>query len=174
MSIETSTNKTCCFIDHRVISVTDELTTKLSAVINQLIADGVTIFNFGSHSQFDDLCHEIVSNQQKQYPYIQRVHYCVAYENYTAAGVNNLYEQEIDCESAFSAAKKTYIARNQTMIDHSDVCVFYYDKNYMPPQRKNSKRDLVAYQPRSGTAIAWQYAKDKNKVIINLWGATWT
>lgn len=168
MSIATSIDKTCCFIGHRVISVTDELTAELTAVIERLIADGVTIFNFGSHSQFDSLCYEIVSNLQKRFPHIQRVHYCAAYENYTDAGFNDLYEQEIDCEFAFATTKNSYLARNKAMIDNSDICVFYYDKNYLPPQRKHSKRDLVAYQPRSGTAVAFQYAKNKNKGIINL------
>lgn len=162
-------NKTCCFIGHRVINVTDELTAELTAVIEQLIANGVTTFNFGSHSQFDNLCYDIVSQQRKQCPHIQRVHYCIAYENYTNAGCNDLYEQEIDCVAALNAAKNAYIVRNQAMIDHSDICVFYYNQNYLPPQRKNSKRDLTAYQPRSGTARAWQYAQSKNKNIINLW-----
>lgn len=158
-----------CFIGHRKINVTAKLTADLTALVRDLVADGVTIFNFGSHSQFDDLCHEIVSQQQKQFPQIRRVHYCAAYENYTAAGCNDLYEQEIDCEAALVAGKNAYLVRNQTMIDCSDICVFYYDQDYLPPQRKNSKRDLTAYQPRSGTALAFQYAKSKNKDVINLW-----
>lgn len=160
--------KTVCFIGHRKIAITNELMARLNTVIGQLIADGVTIFNFGSHSQFDDWCYQIVSRQQKQFPQIRRVHYCVAYENYTAAGDNHLYEQEIDCAAALVAGKNAYLVRNQIMIDHSNLCVFYYDQDYLPPPRKNSKRDLATYQPRSGTALAWQYAQSKNKDVINL------
>lgn len=136
--------------------VTKKLTDELTALICSLIDNGATNFNFGSHSQFDDLCYKIVSDLQKQYPSIKRVHYCVAYENYTNAGITNLYEEEIDCESAMNAGKNSYLIRNQIMIDNSDICIFYYDKNYRPPQNK------------SGTAIAFQYAKNKNKIAINL------
>ena len=159
--------KNVCFIGHRKIKVTKKLTDELTALIKTLINDGASNFIFGSHSQFDDLCYQIVSDLQKQHPRIKRVHYCVAYENYSNAGLN-LYEQEIDCESAIAAAKNSYIVRNQMMIDSSDVCVFYYDENYQPPQRKCSKYDLTTHQSQSGTAIAFQYAKNKNKVIMNI------
>ena len=163
---------TVCFIGHRQIAITAQLTAALTALVQDLVAAGAVNFLFGSHSQFDNLCYEIVSQQQKQFPQIRRVHYCVAYENYTNVGCHNLYEQEIDCEAALNAAKNAYLVRNQVMIDHSDLCVFYYDKNYLPPQRKNSKRDLVTYQPRSGTALALRYAKDQHKDTINLCWST--
>ena len=147
--------KNVCFIGHRKIEVTKKLTEKLTVLIHKLIEDGVTNFIFGSHSQFDDLCYQIVSEQRKQCPQIKRIHYCTAYENYSNAGLN-LYEQEIDCESAIKAGRNSYLIRNQAMIDNSDICVFYYDKNYQPHNRK------------SGTVIAFQYAEHKNKKIINL------
>lgn len=145
--------------------VTKKLTDELTALICSLIDNGATNFNFGSHSQFDDLCYKIVSDLQKQYPSIKRVHYCVAYENYTNAGITNLYEKEIDCKSAISAGKNSYLIRNQKMIDDSDICVFYYDENYQPPLHKNG---LLSPRPKSGTGIAFHYAKNKNKVAINL------
>lgn len=163
-------NTSVCFIGHRRIAITKELTTALATVIGNLIHDGTVNFLFGSHSQFDDLCYEIVSQQQKQFPQIRRVHYCTAYENYTQVGCNALYEQEIDCVAALTAGKNAYLMRNKAMIDDSDICVFYYDQNYLPPQRKNSNRDLTAHQPRSGTALAFQYAKNQNKDIVNMFG----
>ena len=153
------------FIGHRKIKVTKKLTNELTMLICSLIKDGVTNFNFGSHSQFNDLCYNIVSNLKKQHPSIQRIHYCVAYENYTNAGINNLYEKEIDCESAIKAGKNSYLIRNQEMIDNSDICVFYYDENYRPPQHE---KGLLPYQSKSGTATAFHYAKNKNKDIINI------
>lgn len=45
----------------------------------------------------------------------------------------------------------------------------YYDKNYLPPRRKNSRSDIVDYQPKSGTALAYEYAKRKGVRIINLY-----
>ena len=44
----------------------------------------------------------------------------------------------------------------------------YYNENYAPP-RKNSKRDLTDYQPKSGTKIAYDYAVKKKKEIINVY-----
>ena len=54
------------------------------------------------------------------------------------------------------------------MIDDSDFCVFYYNEKYQPQRRKESKRSIRTYQPKSGTKIAYDYAKRKNKKIINI------
>lgn len=54
------------------------------------------------------------------------------------------------------------------MIDNSDVCVFYYNKDYLPPIRKAQSKFLPDYQPKSGTAIAFQYAISKKKKILNM------
>ena len=52
------------------------------------------------------------------------------------------------------------------MINKSDFCVVYYDENYAPPRRRNSRRDLTDYQPKSGTKVALDYAI-KNGICIN-------
>ena len=57
---------------------------------------------------------------------------------------------------------------NQDMIDHSDVCVFYYNKDYLPNKRKQSLQSVVDYQPKSGTAVAFTYVKHKKKNVINV------
>ena len=57
--------------------------------------------------------------------------------------------------------------RNQEMIDDSEVCVFYFNHNYLPPIRKPSNKFLPNYQPKSGTAIAFAYATQKKKQIYN-------
>ncbi len=54
------------------------------------------------------------------------------------------------------------------MINKSDFCVVYYIQEYKPPIRKNSKRDLFGYQPKSGTHLAYEYARKKDKIVINL------
>ena len=66
------------------------------------------------------------------------------------------------------AGKASYVERNQEMINKSEFCVVYYDEKYLPPQRKNSRRDLFDYQPKSGTAVAYNYAVRKKKEIINV------
>ena len=53
---------TCCFIGHRTINETDELRTKLTDTIEKLIADKkIDTFLFGSKSEFDRLCLEVVT-----------------------------------------------------------------------------------------------------------------
>ncbi len=56
----------------------------------------------------------------------------------------------------------------ENLILSENVTVFYYDENYLPPRRKNSNRDVLDYQPKSGTKLAYDYAKLKRKHIINL------
>lgn len=67
-----------------------------------------------------------------------------------------------------NAGRASYVERNQEMINHSKFCVVYYDENYLPPRRKNSRRNLFNYQPKSGTRLAYDYARKKEKFIINL------
>ena len=53
---------TCSFFGHRKIDITEELKQKVEEVIKDLIVNhNVQIFLFGSRSNFDDLCFEIVS-----------------------------------------------------------------------------------------------------------------
>ena len=54
------------------------------------------------------------------------------------------------------------------MIDKSNFCVVYYDETYLPPRRKNSRQNLFDYQPKSGTAVSYNYAVRKKKEIINV------
>ena len=68
---------------------------------------------------------------------------------------------------AFEVNPFYYRELYQEMINHSKFCVVYYDENYLPTRRKNSRRDLFDYQPKSGTAVAYEYAVKKKKEIIN-------
>ena len=77
------------------------------------------------------------------------------------------YEDTYFPEYMENAGRASYVERNQEMINKSDFCIVYYDENYAPPKRKNSRRDLTDYQPRSGTKIAYDYAVKKKKIIIN-------
>ena len=67
-----------------------------------------------------------------------------------------------------NAGKAAYVERNCEMIDNSSYCVIYYDENYMPDRRKSSNRDLVDYQPNSGTKRAYDYAVKKGLKVINV------
>lgn len=68
-------SKTCCFIGHRNVAVTNDLQRKLKELIKKLIVqENVETFLFGSKSSFDDLCLLLVSELKKAYPRIKRVY----------------------------------------------------------------------------------------------------
>lgn len=67
-----------------------------------------------------------------------------------------------------NAGKAAYVERNYEMIDNSSYCIIYYDENYRPPRRKNSRRDLFDYQPKRGTAVAYDYVIKKGKICLNI------
>ena len=184
-------SKACCFIGHRKIEKSVELTRRVRAVINDLIENkGVTTFLFGSRSEFDDLCHEIVTELQKNNPQIKRIMYmcrseyaCMKEEKEERERIARAvtkrdikykdYDGEMMSDRLWSAGKASYVERNQDMINASDYCVFYYNPQFLPPRRKYSKRDISEYQPKSGTKIAFDYAYQKSRAgkeitIINL------
>jgi len=181
--------KRCCFIGHRTIEMTEDLVGIVRETVRRLILEeGVRYFLFGSRSQFDDLCHGIVTEFQKEYPNIVRVAYTRRSEYAVKAEEKEQmehswsallktdvklkdYDAEVQSDRVYSAGKASYVERNQEMIDDSDFCVFYYNEGYMPPRRKRSSRDLTTYQPKSGTQLAYDYAVQKSKkgekVVIN-------
>lgn len=167
-----SKEHTCCFFGHRKIEVTDELVNRLKEVVGDLIIEKkVDTFLFGSKSQFDKLCLQVVTELKKKYPHIRRIYVRAEFpyidEDYTAYLLKR-YDHTYYPERMINAGKAAYIERNYEMIDNSNYCVIYYDENYMPPRRKNSRRELFDYQPNSGTKLAYDYAVKKGKSIMNL------
>ena len=178
--------KTCSFFGHRNTKETKALNDKIKSVICNLIEnDGVEVFLFGSNSNFDLLCHDIVTQLKIKYPNIQRRAYTCRSEGCVLekerANLERLYsninnrpvtllgvEEEVEHKTKWTAGRAQYVERNQTMIDDSDFCVFYYDESYKPPERKQYRKALFTYQPKSGTKLAYEYARRKKKVVINL------
>ena len=163
---------TCCFFGHRKITETGELKSKLYNEIETLITyKKVHTFLFGSKSQFDDLCYKIVTELKEKYQHIKRIYVRAefpyiddSYKNYLLES----YEDTYYPSKMIDAGKAAYVERNYEMINNSRYCICYYDENYMPPRQKNSRRDLTDYQPKSGTGIAFDYARKKELNIINL------
>lgn len=172
--VNVSLIKSCSFIGHRTIEVTDNLINKVRQIIEKLIVeDSVEIFLFGSKSQFNDLCYSIVTELKEKYPNIKRVDVRTNYEFLNGVYLEltlKHFEDSIYPKECSGAARVSYIKRNQAMIDASDYCVFYYDENYLPEKRKQSKDDISLSQPKSGTAIAFKYAKQKKKKVFNVFG----
>ena len=169
--------KICCFIGHRKIDVTVELKQAIYNYVESLVVnENVKIFLFGSRSQFDDLCYEVVSELKEKYPDIKRVYVRSNYEIISDFYKNYLlssFEDTFYPKECKNSGKISYLKRNQTMIDQSDYCLFYYNENYLPPKRKWARRDLFEYQPKSGTALAYKYTQQKKKMTYNLFKNTW-
>jgi len=162
--------KTCCFFGHRKITDEDSLKSKLYEIIeNLIIIDNVEIFLFGSKSDFDKLCLNVVTNLKHKHPHIQRIYVRAEYpyisDDYREYLLQS-YEDTYFPEQAINAGKAVYVERNYVMIDRSDICVVYYNEDYQPSKRKNSRHDISPYQPKSGTRIAYEYAQKKKKVVI--------
>ncbi len=178
--------KSCSFFGHRKIEITTQLKNNLKDIVeNLIVSHNVYNFLFGSKSNFNQLCHLVVSELKIKYPYIQRIAYtcksetCIlekdkskwenVFKNSTIGIPYLLYaESEYEHKTKYTSGVASYIERNQSMILNSEYCIFYYDENYNPPKRKLSKSSLSDYQPNSGTAIAFNFATQKKKIIINL------
>ena len=173
MRIEAEKSHGCCFFGHRKIDKTSELIERLTKAIEVLITENeVDVFYFGSKSEFDDLCHKVATGLREKYPHIKRVYVRSAFQHIPDWYEDSLLEHYEDTyfpEHMSKAGKASYVERNQEMINKSDFCVFFYDENYLPPRRKNSRKDLFDYQPKSGTGVAYEYAmKKKDKQVLNV------
>lgn len=165
--------KSCSFFGHRDTEITEALEIKIQNIIEDLIKNhNVLIFLLGSKSNFNNLCHKVVSKLRKKYPNIKRVAYtckseaCILeselekweeiYSHIFKEKVQIFgVEEEYHFKSKYLAGKSSYIERNYAMIDDSDFCVFFYNEKQII---KHSK----------GTSLAFSYAKRKKKNIINL------
>lgn len=163
----------CCFFGHRKIAEADKLEARILAAVEDLILNKkVDTFLFGSKSQFDELCLKSVTALKEKYPHIKRIYVRAEFAQINDDYKKYLLEHYEDTyypQKMIGAGKAAYVERNQEMIDNSSFCVVYYDESYMPPRRKNSRRDLTDYQPKSGTKMAYDYAVKHNLEIINVY-----
>lgn len=160
----------CCVIGHRFIKRTEELIQRLTELFIDLIENRkVSVFLFGSRSQFNDLCLEVITELRKRYPDINRVYVRAEYDydDETMAYLLKYYEETYYCPEIKNAKSKAYVIRNRHMIDKSDICVFYYNGTDVILKRATKK--VKAHLVNSGTKLALDYAKDKNKEIINVY-----
>ena len=182
-----SDSKKCCFIGHRTIEDKEILNNVIYEYVERLILhENVKIFYFGSRGDFNRLCHEVVTDLKEKYNFIRRICYNCKSEAVILESERELWdkilstddkergtvlymEDEAEYKNKQTAGRASYIERNQAMIDDSDICIFYFNENYKPESRKYSERNVCYYQPKSGTAISFKYAKRKNKNIYNFY-----
>lgn len=150
--------KTVCVFGHREISETEELRSKLYSTIEKIIVnENAETFLFGSKSRFNSLCLEVVTELKKKYPWIQRIYVRAEYPDITEEYKNYLlenYEDTFFPERIIGAGRAVYVERNYEMIQRSDCCIVYFEEGHIPSTRK------------SGTGIALEYARKKEKEII--------
>ena len=170
-----NSNNTCCFIGHRKIRNCDKIFGRVERVVKSLIEDrGFDTFLFGSRSEFNDLCYEVVSSLKEQYPQIKRVYVRGEFQyiddKYKEKYFLKYHEDSYLPNRCSVGSRASYIERNREMIDSSDICVFYYDKSYTPERQVLSHRGkFLKYSSKtSGTKLAFDYAMMKHKEIINV------
>lgn len=172
--------KTCTFIGHRKIEITNDLIKKLEDIIEDLIIkENVGVFLFGSRSQFNDLCHRIVCQAKEKYPNIKRIAYTCRSEGCVLESDTSFWnkwkdyfdqqqfmitvDEEYEHKTKYTSGRGAYVERNYAMIDDSDICVFYYNKRYTPNLDNKQIKPIGLHTSKSGTKSAYNYAKHKNK-----------
>lgn len=159
---------TCCFIGHRKIEETPALREKVKAVVEELIESGTKEFLFGDHSRFNDLCYEVVTALKQTHSEVKRIHYRTNYPE-SGEAVKKFFldgfEDSVCPPGVEKAGRAAYVERNQAMILASDVCVFYYSGNRLLEDRKAAGGGVS----RSGTGLAYAFAVQKKKTVINLY-----
>lgn len=149
------------FIGHRTINNTEALKDKLKRIVENLIVnENADTFLFGSKSEFNTLCYEVVTELQAKYNLIRRVYVRADHEFISdeyKRYLLTLYEFTYFPKIVQGAGALSYVKRNQSMINKCDVVVAYYDDQYIPPTKT-----------KSGTQMAVIYAIKNHKKIINL------
>lgn len=164
------------FIGHRNIESEELLSTRLKEIIISLIDNKqVDTFLFGSKSDFDSLCLDVVTEIKKDRPNIKLVYVRSAYaymskdyEEYLLS----FYDETYIPDNVVDAGRASYVERNYHMIDKANLCIFYYNENYEPPQKPMSRKHnmpVPTYKRNSGTKTAYEYAVKRKKEIINLY-----
>jgi len=165
--------KACSFFGHRDTPQTEELKQKVSETVERLIVEeGVDTFLFGSRSNFDELCHMVVTELKEKYPHIQRIAYLCKHESGCLAGEGkkeqcrikeltgrDVYVREFEdikrSSRVNSAGRAAYVERNYWMIDDSCFVIIYCESA------------KIAKKP-SGTLFAYNYSKQKGKKLVLL------
>ncbi len=161
----------CCFIGHRRVGETETLKLRIYSVTEKLIKSGIRVFLFGDHSEFNDMCYEVVTELKSLYPKILRVLYRKDYpraDAYTLQFYLDEFDDSICPDRVGRAGAAAYIERNRAMIAQSSVCVFYYDTDYRAISRRYVKNRIVTRETKSGTKIAYDFAVSQNSKIIIL------
>lgn len=164
------------FIGHRNLKFDNDFRLKLKEFILSLVDNrNADSFLFGSKSAFDSLCLDVVTEIKKDRPNIKLVYVRSAYaymSKHYEEYLLSFYDETYIPDNVVDAGQAAYVERNYHMIDKADLCIFYYNENYEPPQKPMSRKHnmpVPTYKRSSGTKTAYAYAVKRKKEIINLY-----
>ena len=152
---------------------TPQLIELVRKTVLQLIEErDVRTFLFGSASGFDSLCLKVVMGIKAEHPEIKLIyvrshfsHIDKRYRDYLLES----YDETFMPPGIERAGRASYAERNQAMITASDFCVFYYNEDYNPPVKGKESGGWQKPRGKSGTRLAYEYARQKGKESINLY-----
>lgn len=159
----------CSFIGHRDFVGDDVWKEKIKRLIVELIKEfDVNSFYVEAKSNFTYFCSKIIKELKEIYSSLKLI-YVWGEWMYSNESVDKsmlkFYDEILKPKCFIGAGKKIYVKRNYYIIDMCDIIVFYYDEN-------RGEKVLTKNSPlkiKSGTWIAYDYAKTKGKKIINVW-----
>ena len=138
---------TVTFCGHGTILFKDEVTIKLSGVIEKLINEGADTFYLGGYGDFDFLAARAVKSAAMKRMNIVSILVIPYLEHKYNKG---LYDETIYPDLERVPKRYAISKRNKWMIDNSDVVVSYVDHDW------------------GGAAKTLEYAKKRGKRIISL------
>ena len=124
--------KICSFFGHRTIKYENFIRLELFRIIENLITEeGYDTFIFGGFSEFDKLCHQIVTELKRKYHFVRRV-FCLIEEKHMTKKPSFLVDEEYE-GFAYYTLKFDYwytriYYRNCEIIKNSDFIIFYAEE----------------------------------------------
>ena len=164
--------KACSFFGHRDTPQTEELKQKVRETVERLIVEeGVDAFLFGSRSNFDELCHMVVTEMKEKYPHIQRIAYLCKHESGCLVGKGkdeqrrikeltgrDVYVREFEdikrSDRVNSAGRASYVERN---------CLMIKDSNFVVVHLEEGRND-----GKSGSRLAYKYSLKQKKSMLTV------
>lgn len=160
--------KKCCFLGHLKFDEKSGFRDKFLELIEGLIEfEGVDEFLFFGDGAFDDVCLRVVTFLKYKYPRIKRLLVKlgdVAEDEWHLRQIKKKYDGVFPLPVSIDY-NEGYVRRRYSVIDKSDICVFYYDKKYVEDRKKRYAKKGIDWQ--SGTQDAYEYADSQGKTIIN-------
>ena len=142
--------KVCSFFGHReLFSKTDDIAQQLKTIITDLVEKGVDTFYVGNHGDFDRISSRVACDLKTLYPQIKVV-LILSYANELQHIKNPSDDFYLPPEIESAPKRACIVRKNQWVVEHSDFIVAY-----------------VKY-PFGGTAKAIEYARKKNKKVIEV------